>query len=118
MANHKTAVEVAHEVCFFAALAFAERHARVEIPDVAAVGDCHVAGVSAAIDEDDAVFAIESVIAGIIDKARDEEFLLRVLRQISAERALIVDLGEASAGMRAARPDDDRKLQVGGYLRQ
>jgi hypothetical protein len=116
--NRKAAVEVAHEVRFLAALAFAERHAGVEIPDVPAVGDCHVAGVSATIDEDDPVFAIEAVVTRIIDEARDEEFLLRALRQISAERAIIVDPGEASAGMRTARPNDDGKPQVCGYLRQ
>ena len=70
---------------FFAALAFAERHAGVEVPDIPAVGDRHMAGIGPAIDENNAIFAEQTVVPGIIDKAGDEEFLLRPVREISGD---------------------------------
>ena len=50
------------KVCFFETLARAVRHSGVEIPDVPAIGDRHVAGVRPAIDEDDAVLAKQAIV--------------------------------------------------------
>ena len=97
--------------CLFEALAVAEGHAGVEIPDVPAIGDRHVAGIGPAVDEDDAVFAKQTVGTGIVDEAGDEEFLLRPLREISADRGAIVDPGEPDAGMRTARPHDHAEIR-------
>ena len=57
-------------------LLLAERHVGVEIPDVPAIGDRHVAGVGLAVDHGETIFAIEPVGARIVDEARDEEILL------------------------------------------
>src|SRR6185312_7088644 len=84
MASGESLVEGAHEVFLLKALAFAESHAGVEVPDVPAIGDRHMAGIGPPVDDDDAVFAKQAVATGIVDKARDKEFRLRPLRKISA----------------------------------
>ena len=95
MAARETDVEGAHEGFFFETLGGARRHSRVEIPDVPAIGDRHVAGVRPAIDEDDPVLAKQTVLIGVIDKARDEEFLFLPLVEIALERGAIVELRKA-----------------------
>ena len=64
MAHAKCLIERAHEVFLFEALAFAKSHAGVEVPDVPAIGDRHMAGIGPAVDDDDAVFAKQAVLAG------------------------------------------------------
>src|SRR5713226_628625 len=118
MPNRETAVEVSHEIFFFEAFAFAERHACVEIPDIPAIGDRHVAGIRPSIDEDDSIFAKQTIIVGIIDEARHEKFQLRSFCEISDYCGAIIELGEPDAGMRTTRPDDDRKLQLGRNVRK
>src|SRR5258705_7248761 len=93
VARHEQLVESAHEERLFAALAFAEHHARVEIPDVPLLGDPHVTGIGPAVDHNDSVFAEEAVAAGIIDEAGKEELLLRSLLKISNHRRAGIDLG-------------------------
>src|ERR1700691_5839211 len=112
MARGERPIERAHEAFLFSALAFAEGYAGIEVPDVPAIGDRHMAGIGPAVDHDDAVFAKQAVIAGVVDEARDKEFLLRPLRKISADRGVIVDPGESDAGMRTHRPHNDRKSEV------
>ena len=95
------------------------RHVGVEVPDLPAVGDRHVAGIGLAVDEDDAIFAEQAVLARIVDEARDEEFLRPgARREIALHRRAIVDLGKADAGMRSARPDDDGKGKIARDLGQ
>src|SRR6202035_5194609 len=112
MASGESGIEGAHEVCLLQALAFAESHAGVEVPDVPAIGDRHVAGIGPAVNDDDTVFAKQAVIAGVVDETRDEEFRLRPHLEISADRGAIVYPGEPDAGMRTQRPDNDRKFDV------
>src|SRR5258708_22786121 len=99
MANCEATIEGAHEVFFFAALAFAESHICVEIPDVPPIGYRHVATIWPAIDDDDTILAKQAIIVGVIDETRDEKFLLRSFREISADRGAIVDLGQSDARM-------------------
>jgi len=56
-------------------------------------------GDGPAIDDDDAILAKQAIIAGVIDETRDEKFLLRSFREISADRGAIVDLGQSDARM-------------------
>lgn len=112
MACCKGLVEVKHEDGFLRPLLLAERHIGVEIPDVPAVGDRHVAGIGPAVDHRETIFAIETVRAHIVDEARDEEVLLVAPGNIGCERRRVVELGEADAGMRAARPRDHRKAEL------
>ncbi len=106
-------VERAHEGLFLQALGRAVRHSGVEIPDVPAVGDRHVAGVRLAVDEDDPVFAEQAVLARIVDKSRDEELLFFAPFEIARHRRAVVDLGETDTGVRSARPHDDGKGKFG-----
>src|SRR5260221_8675257 len=105
-------IEGMHEGLFFETLGCTVGHSRVEVPDIPAIGDRHVARVRPAVDENDAVLAKQAVIAGVIDEARDEEFLLLTFCEISIDRGAVIDLGEPDARMRSARPDDDRKLEL------
>src|ERR1700733_11500318 len=118
MASDERLIEAAHKVFLLEALAFAESHAGVEVPDIPAIGDRHMAGIGPAVDDDDAVFAKQAVIVGVVDEARDKEFLLRPLRKISADRGAIVNPGESCAGMRTQRPHDDRKFEVSRKARK
>src|SRR5260370_22324820 len=93
VSSRERAVEAAHEILFFAALAFAKCHICVEVPDIPTIGDRHVAGIGPAIDDDDPVFAKQAVIVGVIDEARDEEFLLQPVRKKSIDRRPIIELG-------------------------
>lgn len=111
VARREGAIEVAHEDRLFRTLLLAEGHVGVEIPDVPAVGDRHVAGVGFTVDHRETIFAVEPVGARIVDEARDEEILLVTLGKIGCDRRSIVELREADAGMRAARPRDHRKAQ-------
>src|SRR3984885_10742981 len=104
MASDERLIEAAHKVFLLEALAFAESHAGVEVPDIPAIGDRHMAGIGPAIDDDDAVFAKQAVVVGVVDEARDEEFLLRPFQKISADCGGIVDPGEPDAGMRTQWP--------------
>ncbi|MBH5392139.1 hypothetical protein H1B27_38695 [Bradyrhizobium sp. CNPSo 4019] len=70
-----------------------------------------MAGVGFAADHGEAIFAVEPVGAHIVDEACDEEVLLLAFGEIGRERRRIAELREADAGMRAARPRDDRKVQ-------
>src|SRR5579871_2342229 len=63
VATRKVAIEIAHETFFFAALLSTERHARIEIPDVPALGDRHMTGKGLSADEHDPVFAEQAVAA-------------------------------------------------------
>ncbi len=112
MARREGMIEVAHEGRLFRTLLFAERHVGVEIPDVPAVGDRHVAGVSFAVDHRETIFAVEPVRVHVVDEARDEEILFVPFGKIGCERCRVVELGEPDAGMRAARPRDHRKAQL------
>ena len=62
--------------------------------------------------------AIATVIAGVVDETRDEEFRLRPRQKISADRGAIVDPGEPDTGMRTQRPDNDRKFEVSRKVRK
>ena len=113
-------IEVAHEAFFFKPLLHVERHAGVEIPNVPAVRDRHVASIGFAGDEHDPVFAEQAICIRIIDEAGGEELLLHAFGKISRKRGAIFDPAKPDAGMRAARPHDDRKLQLsrnGGNIR-
>ena len=105
----ETGIESPHETFFFEALGCALRHAGVEIPDVPAIGDRHVASIGAAVDEHDSVLAKQAVFTGIIDETRDEEILLLPFGEIAPKRELVVDLHKPPARMRSSRPDDERK---------
>ena len=59
------------------------------------------------------VASIVAVVAGVVDERRDEELLLRPLREISGNGGGIIELGEACARMRTAGTDDDRKPELG-----
>src|SRR5581483_12275762 len=96
-------VEGAHERLFFETLGRIAGHSGVEVPDVPSCGDRHVTRIGPAVDEDEAILAKLSVGAGIVDKARNEEFLLGSRCQITLECGAIVELGEPDARMRAAR---------------
>src|ERR1700680_2842392 len=78
-------------------LAFAECHICVEVPDIPTIGDRHVASIGPAIDHDDAIFAEQAIIAGIVDEARNKKFLLRSFLEISADRGAVVDLCQSGA---------------------
>src|SRR5476649_712155 len=104
-------VEGAHESFFFETLGRAVHHPGVEIPDIPAIGDRHVACVRPAVDEDNAILAKQAVIVGVVDKARDEKTLLRPRCKIFRYRGTIVEFGKPEAGMRTARTDNDRKLE-------
>src|SRR5450631_1412818 len=106
MPARKADVEGAHEGFFFETFLRAVGHPGVEIPDIPAIGDRHVACIRPAVDEDDAILAKQAVVVGVVDKTRHEKFLLRPLREIYRYRGAIVELGETDAGMRAARPHD------------
>src|SRR4051812_37372863 len=105
VARHEQFIEPAHEDRLFAALAFAEHHARVEIPDVPLLSDRHVTGIWPAIDHNNSIFAKQAVAAGIINEAGKKEFLLRSLLKISSHCGTGIDLGKANAGMGSTRPD-------------
>src|ERR1700759_900896 len=99
MPSPKADVEGHHERLLFETLGRTLHHAGVEIPDVPALGDRHVTGVSTAVDEDDAIFAEQTVGARVIDEARDEEQLVVMLAEIARQRRPVVDPGETVAGM-------------------
>src|ERR1700745_3799914 len=106
MPTPKTDLEGAHERLFLKTLFRARRHAGVEIPDVPAVGDRHVAGIGLAIDESEAVLAEQAVVARIVDETRDKEQLLAALGEVTRHRLGGVDACQARPRMRAARADD------------
>ena len=54
------------------------------------------------------------IFACVVDKAGYEKILFRPLLEIDIDRISIVEFGEADAGMRTARADNDRKLCPGG----
>src|SRR5215210_9193510 len=114
MAPRKADLEGVHEGLFFETLGRTVRHSGVQVPDIPAGGDRHVASVRTAFDEYEPVLAKQPVLARIVDEARDEKFLLRPRREVFADCCAIVQLGETDACMRAARPDDHRKLQLSG----
>ena len=99
MTLRKTGIERLHESLFLASLARARRHACVEIPDIPAIGDGKMAGIGPSVDQNDAIFSEQAVVATIIDKARREEQVLRMLAEIAFDRADVVKLCKTSAGM-------------------
>src|ERR1700740_622102 len=105
-------VERAHEGLLLQALGDAGRQPRIEIPDVPAVGDRHVAGKGAPVDEDDAILSEQTVLARIVDETGEEECLLRAAVEILLQRGTVIDLGKTDAGMRSARPYDQGKGKV------
>src|SRR5262249_21526666 len=109
MGTRESDVECAHEPLFLETLGRASRHPCIEIPDVPAIGDRHVTCVRSPLDENDAVFAKQSVCARVVDKAGYEKLLLRPFCEIAIDRVVIVEFGEPHAGMRPARADNDRK---------
>ena len=54
-----------------------------------------MAGVGTPVDEDDAVFAEQTVLASIVDETRYEEGLLLATVEIGFQRRAIVDLALA-----------------------
>jgi hypothetical protein len=118
MAAREADVEGAHERLFLETLGCTVGHPRIEIPDIPTIGDRHMACVGPAIDENNAVLAKQAVLVGVIDEARDEEFLLRPFRKISSDRGAIIDFGEPDARMRTARPNDDRRPELGCNVRE
>jgi len=78
----------------------------------------HMACVRPAIDEHDAILAEQSVFVGVIDEARNEEFLLVAFHKVSIDRGAIVELGEPDARMRTAWTNDDWKLKLGRNIRK
>ena len=113
MATGEADVERAHKGFFFETLARAGRHSRVEIPDIPASGDGHVACVSLAIDENNSALAKQAVVAGIVDKLRNEEILLVSFDEITRHRGTVIDLRKPRPRMRSARPDDHGKGKIG-----
>src|SRR5581483_7255631 len=105
----KARIERLHECRFFAPFVATRRHLRVKIPDVPVIGDRKMTGVRSAVDESKAVLAEHAITASIIDEARDEEFFVRMLAEIACDRGGVLALRQASAGVRAARPDNSGK---------
>src|ERR1700721_2692405 len=114
MTLRKAGIEHLHESLFLTALASALRHLRVEIPDIPAIGDGKMTRIGPPIDQDDAVFSEQTVIAAIIDKARRKEQVFRMFAEIALDRADVVKLCKAFAGMRTARSHNDGKGKIGG----
>src|SRR5215475_5488080 len=110
MPARESSVEGAHERLFFETLRWAFRHPCVEIPDVPPIGDRHMTRVGPPFDEDDAVLSKQPIFVRVVDKAGHEIILFRPFLEITIDRGAIVEFGEPDAGMRTARPDDERKL--------
>src|SRR5580692_6873052 len=113
MTLRKAGIERLHESFFFTALVSALRHAGVEIPDIPAIGDGKMTPIGLSIDQDDAIFPEQPVVAAIIDKARHEKHVFRMFTEIAFDRAGVVKLRKTFAGMRTARPDNNGKRKIG-----
>src|SRR5579863_863103 len=113
MTLRKAGIERLHESLFLTAFARALCHARVEIPDIPAIGDGKMTRIWLSIDQDDAIFSEQTVAAAVVDKARHEKQVFRMFIEIALDRARFVEFCKAFAGVRAARPHNDRKSKIG-----